>query len=340
MISASRALSRRFDQFANTAIDALGDLFLRVPEQIARGAQVGNLTCRFWPNVPELKCFDAFSQFAIACLFGGFDRLQACSIKAISQHEFGQRLAVRCSNEEQAADFARPLPDAVNDGAELGKLSVDHQHNAQILLRFVLSDMQRVVLELRGMSCLELEEVAPAKKQIVSSRAFGSMVTTYRELEESVSTYAARAGEKLRRQASTCAAVHVFVETNRFREDLAQYSNAMTVPLTVATNDTRRLTAAALWGLKRVYRPGYQYKKAGVMLMELTSASVQQMSLISDPDPRSDKVMKVMDALNADYGRNTVALASAGIQKKWSTLFQMKTPRYTTRWDELPMAKA
>jgi DNA polymerase V len=200
--------------------------------------------------------------------------------------------------------------------------------------------MQRVVLELRGMSCLELEEVAPAKKQIVSSRAFGSMVTTYRELEESVSTYAARAGEKLRRQASTCAAVHVFVETNRFREDLAQYSNAMTVPLTVATNDTRRLTAAALWGLKRVYRPGYQYKKAGVMLMELTSASVQQMSLISDPDPRSDKVMKVMDALNADYGRNTVALASAGFQKKWSTLFQMKTPRYTTRWDELPMAKA
>jgi DNA polymerase V len=222
----------------------------------------------------------------------------------------------------------------------MGISTVDQLRRAdpkQLRARFGVV-MERTINELRGMSCLELEEVLPPKKQIVSSRAFGSMVTTCRELEEAVSTYAARAGEKLRRQSSTCDAVHVFVETNRFREDQPQYNNAMTVPLTVATNDTRRLTAAALYGLQRIYRPGYQYKKAGVMLMELAPAAMHQATLFSNPDPKSEAIMAVMDGLNAEYGRNTVSLGSAGIQKRWSTLFQNRTPRYTTRWDELPTA--
>lgn len=260
-----------------------------------------------------------------------------CDLSALSERELRAYLA--SIDVDEVWGVGRRLAPRLQ---AMGIKSVDDLRCAdakQLRARFGVV-MERTIAELQGASCLALEEVAPAKQQIVSSRAFGSMVTTYRELEEAVSTYAARAGEKLRRQASTCAAVHVFVETNRFREDLPQYNNAMTVPLTVASDDTRKLTAAALWGLKRIYRPGYQYKKAGVMLMELASAGVQQLSILAEPDPKSEKIMHVMDAINAEYGRNTLALGSAGFEKPWSTLFQNRTPRYTTRWEELPKASS
>lgn len=200
--------------------------------------------------------------------------------------------------------------------------------------------MERTVNELRGISCLSLEEVAPAKKQIISSRSFGIMVSAQQELREAVTTYTLRAAEKLRNQQSVCAAVHVFVETNRFRQADPQYCNSMTVPLTVATDDSRRLTAAALYGLKRIYRPGYQYKKAGIMLLDITPASVVQGTLFSNINPRAEKLMKALDSLNREYGKNTVYLASAGIQQRWSALFENRTPRYTTCWEELPIASA
>jgi DNA polymerase V len=199
--------------------------------------------------------------------------------------------------------------------------------------------MERTVNELLGISCMSLEEMAPPKKQIISSRSFGAMVTTYQDLREAVSTYMLTAAEKLRQQNSICRGVHVFIHTNRFREQDAQYSNSITVPLTEPSSDSRRLIAAALYGLKRIYRPGYLYKKAGVMLMDLTSASVRQASLFREFDPRSDKVMKVMDVLNETNGRNTIYLASAGIQHNWTALFENKTPCYTTRWEDIPKAR-
>lgn len=200
--------------------------------------------------------------------------------------------------------------------------------------------LERTGNELRGLSCLSLEEVAPARKQMVSSRSFGVMVTTHNELQEAVSTYTARAAEKMRREGSICTGVHVFVQTSRFRQQDAQYSNGMTIPLTQATNDTRRLTAAALFGLKRIYRSGYEYKKAGVMLLELMPETMRQTSLLREPDSRSEKVMQVLDGLNKEYGRNTLYLASSGIRQRWSALSENRTPRYTTRWEELPVAKA
>lgn len=196
--------------------------------------------------------------------------------------------------------------------------------------------MERTVNELRGMSCISLEEVAPPKQQIISSRSFGAMVGTYEELREAVSTYMLSAAEKMRRQQSICNGIHVFVETNRFRLQDAQYCNGMTVPLTEASDDSRRLVAAALYGLKRIYRPGYLYKKAGVMLMDLTPASVRQTSLFSKVNPQQQKTIQAMDQLNLMYGKSTIYLASAGIQHRWSTLFENRSPRYTTRWDELP----
>lgn len=124
--------------------------------------------------------------------------------------------------------------------------------------------MERTCNELRGLSCLALEEISPPRKEIVSSRSFGELVNTLDDLAEAVSMYVTRAGEKLRGQQSLCGALHVFVQTNPFRQQDEQYSNGLTIPFTDPTDDTRTLAGAALQGLRAIYRPGYRYKKAGV----------------------------------------------------------------------------
>lgn len=196
--------------------------------------------------------------------------------------------------------------------------------------------MERTGNELRGMPCIEFEDIAPAKKQIVSSRAFGSLVTSIEDLQEAVSTYAARATDKLRRENSICASVHVFVETNPFREQDRQYNNGMNVSLSEPTDDVRRITAAAMYGLKQIFADSYFYKKAGVMLLNLTPSNLRQGSLLTGPDPHSKKLMEMIDGVNKQFGRNTLHLASSGLAQPWSTLFEHRTPRYTTRWEELP----
>jgi DNA polymerase V len=203
--------------------------------------------------------------------------------------------------------------------------------------------LERTVAELQGISCLALQDVAPPKKQIVSSRSFGRMVMTLEELGEALSTYVSRAAEKLRVQKSVAGALQVFVMTNVFRETDPQYSNGMVVPLSLPTNDTMRLVAAALYGLKRIYKPDYAYKKCGVMLLDLSPQHQRQASLFSqvhDIARHSDALMSVLDAINARYGRDTLTLAAAGTQKRWAARADNKTPCYTTRWSELPKAWA
>lgn len=202
--------------------------------------------------------------------------------------------------------------------------------------------MERTCQELRGLSCLALEEVAPPRQEIVSSKSFGAMAVSLAELEEAVSTYIARAGEKLRAQRSVCGAVHVFVQTNPFRQQDPQYSNGLTVPLIEPTNDNRVLAGAALLGLAAIYREGFQYKKAGVMLMNLAPGAIRQGTLFDAPRERekSVRVMAALDALNQRFGRDAVHLGSAGLAPRWAMRAENKTPCYTTRWDELPRALA
>lgn len=202
--------------------------------------------------------------------------------------------------------------------------------------------LERTCNELRGVSCLELEEVAPPRQEIISSRSFGSMVITMTELGESISTYAARAGEKLRGQNSLCGAVHVFVQTNRFREQDAQYSNGITIPLVEPSADNRILAGAALHGLALIYREGFKYKKAGIMLMELQPTTQRQGVLFDAARDRvrSMRTMAALDALNERFGQDTVHLGSAGLVRRWAMLSENRTPRYTTNWLELPKVMA
>lgn len=202
--------------------------------------------------------------------------------------------------------------------------------------------MERTVQELRGVSCLELEEVAPAKKEICCSRSFGTMVTTIDQMSESVTKHVTHAAEKLRRQHSTASVVQTFIQTNRFRSDDPQYSAALCMPLAAPSSDTRTLTATALMGLRHIFKSGFQYKKAGIMLMGLQDASIEQVTLFDTVDPvNTEQVMTALDLVNQRFGRGTLRLASQGVQTgAWITRADSRTPAYTTRWSDVPVVMA
>ena len=201
--------------------------------------------------------------------------------------------------------------------------------------------LERTVSELQGTSCLELDDLADPKQQIMASRSFGEMVEDLAELGEAVAWHIDRAGEKLRDQCSVAGAVYVFIQTNRFRQADPQYNPGVVVPLADVSDDTRALTTAAMKGLRHIYRPGYSYKKCGVMLMELTAKQQRQETLFDDAAARakSAKLMVAMDAVNRVWGRGTLRTGAAGMSKGWAMRSESRSPRYTTRWDELPIAR-
>ena len=208
---------------------------------------------------------------------------------------------------------------------------------SQLRARFSVV-MEKIIREINGTACIDLEEINPPKKQIVSSRSFGIPVSDLASLEESVSLYISRAAEKLRRQQSYAGSVHVSIRTNPFNEKEPHYANAMTIALPRQTDDSRLLTKVALWGLRKIYRRGYKYQKAGVMLSELVPRQYRQLDLfgsISIADTKSSKLMSVMDQINARMGRGTIKLASEGFKQPWKMKQGNKSPNYTTNWDEL-----
>jgi DNA polymerase V len=194
---------------------------------------------------------------------------------------------------------------------------------------------ERLVRELRGHSCIDLEDIQP-RKNIMSSKSFGNLLTKKEPMEEALANYAARACEKLRRQNSRAQAVHVFIQTNGFRKTDRQYSNSLTCSLTVPTSDTRFIIEAAKFCLNRIYKPGYRYKKTGIMLMDLIPASLEQKHLFADSDPRpGDHLMGVVDRINQDHGPDTLFFGAQGVNREWKMRCGSRSPRYTTQWDEL-----
>lgn len=197
--------------------------------------------------------------------------------------------------------------------------------------------LERTVRELRGESCLPLEALTPPKQQIMCSRSFGQEITTLEELRQSVLTYVARAAEKLRRQRSLTSAVLVFAHTNPFK-DVPQLSRQIVVPLPYPTDDTILLSRAARAGIERIFEPGYRYKKSGTMLMDLQPKTQRQVTLFEDPVAiaRRERLNQTMDRINSCYGRRTVSLLGAGVEKPWSMKAGNRTPAYTTDWHNLP----
>ena len=205
--------------------------------------------------------------------------------------------------------------------------------------------LKKTVKELNGTSCLPLEMMAPAKQQIMSSRSFGQPVYDQEELEEAVATYISRAAEKLRAQQSVAGAVTVAIMTNRFKEHAPQYHRSLVVPLPEPTADSRVLATYAIRALKHMYRPGFEYKKAAVMLSELQPAGQRQVSLWDNASAdtsreRSRKLMGVLDEVNARFGRGAVQLGAMGTKPVWTMKRVRVSPRYTTRWEDVPKVAA
>ena len=200
--------------------------------------------------------------------------------------------------------------------------------------------LERTVRELRGEPCLELEEFAPVKQQIVCSRSFAGRITEYADMREAVCNYAVRAAEKLRGERQYCRQIGVFIRTSPHAEGEIFYGNQAIIKVLTPTNDSRDIIRVATEALDRIWREGRRYMKAGVMLGDFFSQGVAQLNLFDDiqPQANSEMLMRVIDGINQS-GKGKLWFAGQGIQKSWSMKREMLSPAYTTRYADLPVAK-
>ena len=202
--------------------------------------------------------------------------------------------------------------------------------------------LAKTVMELNGISCLPLEEAPPPRQQIIASRSFGIPVTTLAMLSEAVASHTARAAAKLRKEGLQAGLIQVFIATNPFKPEMPQYHPGTTVPLSIPTADTTRLLRAARVGLRHIYREGYAYKKAGVVLLDLAPVGAVTGDLFAATrvaaTERRERLMAVMDGINGRWGRGTVRYLAEGLAQPWQMRRGRMTPRYTTCWEELPVA--
>lgn len=229
---------------------------------------------------------------------------------------------------------------------ELGIFTALDLHNAPIdvIRKRFGATIMRTVYELRGEPCIELEEQPPDKKTIVFTRSFGHMVASHDELKEAVTSFATRAAAKLRRHGLLTGCLWVSAQTNHYNTFEEQCKDALEIPFTQPTDHTGSLIKAALTGLARLYRPGYRYKRAGVMLFDLIAKENYAPTFFDAPDNgRGDCLMGALDAINrklAPPGRDAVQFGGAGIHNNWRMNQTRLSRRYTTRWEDLPVVKA
>ena len=201
--------------------------------------------------------------------------------------------------------------------------------------------LERTVRELRGEPCLELEEFAPVKQEIICSRSFGGRITEYEDMRQAICSYAVRAAERLRNEHQFCRFISAFVKTSPFTLGEPYYGNCSSVKLLTPTQDSRDIIRAASRCLEAIWKNGHRYQKAGVMLGDFYSKGVAQLNLFDENAPRknSQKLMDVLDRLNTEDGRGTLYFAGQGIQQQWQMKREMLSPRYTTRYDDLLTVK-
>lgn len=259
-----------------------------------------------------------------------------CDSNAMSEQEWNAWLARIEVGEVWG--IGRKLAPQLNAMGIQSVLDLKRADTATIRSRFSVV-LEKTIRELNGTVCIDFEEAPPPKQQILSSRSFGMPVTDRDSLAESITLYMTRAAEKLRRQQSYAGSIYVYIRTSPFRLDDAQYSNGMTIPLPSPTDDTVKLVRAVLWGLKRIYKPGYRYQKAGVMLSELVPLDQCQGDLFAQTPQttRSARLMAAMDSINRSMGSQTVKLAAEGFRQPWKMKQGNRSPGYTTRWGELPV---
>jgi DNA polymerase V len=198
----------------------------------------------------------------------------------------------------------------------------------------------RTAMELRGIPCINLETTQAKRKSCVVSRSFGKRIEKFQELKEAVANYCLNASEKIRSESLVAKAITVFVRTSPFQRNYGYYSNAKTIDFPIATNNSIETVKTAISILENIFKNGYQYQKAGVMLTGLRNDDGRKNLFSSEKDEKIDSLMRSIDNTNYRYGRSTLSLASAGVQKKWNMRRQYSSKIDTADFYSLPKIKA
>ena len=232
------------------------------------------------------------------------------------------------------ASAAKLAKIGVQTAADLAALDPD---NARALMTVTGG---RTVYELRGISCLPLELMEPTRKGIAVTRSFGTPVTSWQQMREAIASYATRAAEKMRRYKVAAENIFVFMHTNTFNND-PFYSNGASVRFSETTNDTGEVVALAVRLGERLWKNGFRYSKCGVMITELMPETIRQPALWGELDrEKRERAWRAMDKLNATLGRDTVRILGAGPKDAaWKLRAEHRSPRWTTRWEELPKVR-
>lgn len=231
----------------------------------------------------------------------------------------------------------RLINDGISTAADLAQADVQKLRQRYNIV------MMRIAMELRGISCIELQDDQTPKQSILSSRSFTEMISNPHTLSQAISGHCASVYERLRAQRSVAHRLTVFLSTNRFRQDLAQHQPSACVRFINPTDDLRIFTESALSCFKACYKPGFQYKKAGVLLEEISSNALKQSDLFYHEEEgaleRKEAFLKVFDKINQRYGKDTLRLAAEGFTHSTLSKPNFRSPAYTTRWSELPIIK-
>jgi len=203
---------------------------------------------------------------------------------------------------------------------------------------------ERTLLELRGIACIPLETQAKPKKGIMTAKSFGKPVESEDELLEAISTYTARAAEKLRKQNSAASSISVFLHTNAFKKDTPQYSASISRVLPFPTSFTPELLKVAREMIHSIFREGYSYSKCGVFLSKIAPQEVMQSDLFGEysieREYKKARLMCVIDLINQWWGNNTIFFGAQGIDRVWKMRQERRSPRYTTRWGEIVVVRS
>jgi DNA polymerase V len=198
----------------------------------------------------------------------------------------------------------------------------------------------RTAMELRGIPCISLETTTAKRKSCVVSRSFGKRVEKFQELKEAVVSYCLNASEKIRSESLVTKAITVFVRTSPFQRNFGYYSNAKTLDFPIATNNSIEIVKAAVSILENIFKNGYQYQKAGVMLTGLRNDDGKKNLFSSERDEKIGNLMRSIDSTNHRYGRSTLSIASAGVQKKWNMKREYSSKINTADFYSLPKIRA
>ena len=200
----------------------------------------------------------------------------------------------------------------------------------------------RTAMELKGISCIYLKPHQEKRKNCCVSRSFGKKVTKLEELKESITTYCLNAAEKIRVDNQTAKKITVFIRTSPFQKDKNYYANTKDIDLPIRTNDSIELVKQALIALKYIYKKGYRYQKAGIILSGLKDANIYRENLFSimSNERKRKRLMEAIDYLNVKYGRNSLSLAQAGLKKEYNIKRQYSSKIDTACFELLPTVRA